>query len=113
MSVDSDDVIDVAPELESIDTDRIERFIARAELRLSESFYGDLYDEAVTYMTAHLLTVSQRGSSGGAVQSEKVGDLSRTYATADYDGDSLSSTAYGQEVIRIRSGLLVTPIIDT
>jgi len=49
---------------------------------------------------AHLLALSEgSASSGGAIVSEREGDLSRTYATIKGGDTLLGSTSYGQQYI--------------
>lgn len=49
---------------------------------------------------AHLLALSEGGaSSGGAIVSEREGDLSRTYAAIKGGDTLLGSTSYGQQYI--------------
>lgn len=110
MSTTFDNVVDIAPELSSADEDRVARFIAMAERWLSEDFYGDLYDDAVAYLTAHLLTLSGRTGVSGSVTSSKVGDLSRTYGAA-VDSTDLDATTYGQTLKMLRAKIPVTPMI--
>ena len=54
---------------------------------------------AVAYLAAHLVTMAQRGGSGGAVVSEGEGGLSRSYTSAD--PSLLATTGYGQEYLRL------------
>lgn len=82
------------PEFENETTQRISFFIAMAENRTNPDFFKTKYDDAVTLLTCHLLTLANRGGIGGSVTSEKVGDLSRGYSAPQ--GTSLGSTSYGQ-----------------
>ena len=51
---------------------------------------------------AHLLALSEGGSvGGGAIVSEREGDLSRTYATIKGGDTVLGSTSYGQQYIEL------------
>lgn len=51
---------------------------------------------------AHLLALSEGGSvGGGAIVSEREGDLSRTYATIKGCDTLLGSTSYGQQYIEL------------
>ena len=49
---------------------------------------------------AHLLALSE-GGAGGAIVSEREGDLSRTYATIKGCDTLLGSTSYGQQYIEL------------
>lgn len=112
ITITSSDVTNVAPEFASESSERVGIFIEYARLFVSESKYGDRAKFAIILYTAHLLTLSNREGSGGAITAEKVGDLQRSYSTTpkaeDYD---LSQTSYGGMVLQLRKTLLVTPFM--
>ncbi|MBI4449044.1 DUF4054 domain-containing protein [Candidatus Woesearchaeota archaeon] len=120
MSVSPADVKDVAPELASQPDARIVKFIAWAKLSVNEDIFDYKYDLAVTYLVAHMMSVSPT-TSGGAQQSqivtsEKVGDLSRSYQeseSSDTSPSSLSRTRYGTEFLRLRSECTISPVVVT
>lgn len=78
---------------------------------ISESKFGDLYSQALVYLTAHRMAyqnlIAEGGSSSGAViagniVSEKEGDLQRSYGSAGSGAsgsgsgaDAYDKTAYG------------------
>lgn len=73
---------------------------------------------ASALLTAHLLTRSGQSTGGapasGPVTSSSVGALSRSYgqvSTKNQDDALLLTTAYGQEYLRLRRELPVTPIV--
>lgn len=85
------------PEFEPCPTSRIQMFIDQAERRINRSAFCEYADDAVCYLAAHLLAMADRSGIGGAVSSEKVGDLSRSYSSKETGGQpSLQSTSYGQ-----------------
>lgn len=96
-------------EFSSDSDDTVNEYIAQAQARLSESAFGDLYDTAVKYMTAHLLSSDKTGAHGpaGPVTSESAGSVSRSYATSQgVSGQSgLNNTVYGRRVVEIRNSL--------
>ena len=105
------DVRIIAPEFAGKTDEEIQFFIDIAVLSCDEIIWGDFYNPGVCYLTAHLLTRSANGgSAAGPVQSEKVGDLSRTYAVSS-GGNALGSTAYGAEYLRLRSTLALSPVV--
>lgn len=104
-------VTDVAPELSTQSPERIELFIEYARLFLCEDKFGEKAKFAVILLTAHLLTLANRGGQGGAVSSESVGDLSRSFATGDMSDGEYGQTSYGQMFLRLRKSLVTTPII--
>lgn len=71
-----------------------------AELLIKESVFGDMTRYARMLYIAHLLKLSLLQGSGG-VTAEKVGDLSRSYASPA-DGAVLSMTSYGVELKKIQ-----------
>jgi hypothetical protein len=83
--------------------------LAEAE---TSTAYGTHRPTAVALLTLHWLALQERGKGGSAGQltSESEGDLSRTYAApvagSSSDG-SLSSTSWGQELLRLRRGCIL------
>lgn len=108
MAITSDTVILVAPEFSSQDTDRIDFFITQASQYINRRVWGDKADYAHALYTAHLMTVSARSGSTG-VTAERVGELSRNYATPT--DNALGSTSYGSLFISLRKTLLISPIV--
>lgn len=102
MTVDSTLLV-IAPEMADIDSAQRTAMADLAALSVGAVF-GNQQELATAYLTAHMLTVSQRAGNGGAVKSLKEGDLNITYGDNAAGGDSLGSTSYGQEFIRIRKG---------
>lgn len=113
MSITAAQVKVFATEFEDEDDSRINTFISYAENYINSSVFGTKADFARLLYTAHLLTISARGSSGasGPLTSEKVGDLQRSYASPGSVTDSLESTSYGLEFLRLRKTLLISPIV--
>jgi hypothetical protein len=88
----------IFPEFANEPNSRLNFFINAAVTRLNPDAFCDKYDQAVCFLSAHLLTLSNRAGQGGSVTSEKVGDLARSYSAPKgaSDGSSYSSTSYGQ-----------------
>jgi hypothetical protein len=89
----------------------IECFLEQAALRLCASAFGQLFEQAVIYLAAHMLLFSPPGGSGmvdggGAVTSKKTGDEAISFgaaAAASATTDlSLQKSQYGLEFIAIR-----------
>jgi len=111
MAITSTDVINVAPELSSVATSRIDDFIAFAKPYINFPLWDDKADFAHSLFTAHLLTLSNNtGSATTNVKSEKVGDLSRSFEGPKSD-ELLSSTSYGSMFLSLRRSLLISPIV--
>lgn len=109
MAISADTVIKVAPELSSEETSRINYFITEAGRYINSVTWGAKADFAHALYTAHLMTISGLSGSAG-VTSERVGDLSRSYAVNASD-DSLASTSYGKQFMSLRKSLVITPIV--
>ncbi len=92
---------------------RLSLFIAQAQRRVSESVFGDYYDDAVSYLTAHLLSREAQANGGkGFVSSESVGDLSRSYTqTGGILASGYSSTTYGQEYLKLVRLVQPSPMV--
>ena len=99
MSVVAADVKKVASEFETVDNERVEEFIAQAERRTNRGEWGEKADDAVILLTAHLLKMDKQQGAGaaGPVQSEKVGDVSRSFfLTRASSGSLMLSTSWGR-----------------
>lgn len=100
----------VAPEFKSVkDTDPA--FIVFLELAghyVAESAWGDSTNHAKALLIAHYMKFGQLGGRG-AVSSEKVGDLARSYASM---GDTeLHQTQYGTQYYSLRKTIYLGPIV--
>lgn len=86
------------------DDDALQRSIDRAYKGVGDA-WGALADDGALYLAAHLRTIAKRGANGaaGPIQAKKVGDVSVTYAVPVLGerADSLASTAYGMEFLRM------------
>lgn len=108
----------VAPQY--VGDSRATTFLSLAGNRISAEFFGERYDEAVAWLTAHMLTMADReaaeraaggaGASSGAIQSKSAGDLSIGFGGAmgsvgrmNPEDAALTSTSYGLEYLRIRN----------
>lgn len=100
----------IAPEFSSETDDRINVFIEIADRSIAENIWSDHADYGRGYLAAHLMTISSRGGLAGPVKSEKVGDLSQSFAVSDA-ATSLDSSSYGKEYLRLRSEIAKTPVV--
>lgn len=93
-------------EFSSVADGTVERYIAEAEREISRSAFGERADDAVLYLSAHLLAVAKGGSSAPstAVTQVTVGPLTKQYAQPGFSNnpDALASTSYGRRYIEIR-----------
>lgn len=99
---------------------RVQLFLDQASRRISTTSFGTLYDDAQSYLAAHLIAVSARASgmtlsgASGPVTSETVGPLSKSYASnygATTGADNYDATPYGQEYQRLLSLCFLTPLL--
>ncbi len=95
---------------------RVATFVELAEERLSPGAWGAVYDTAVAYLAAHLLTRAKAtaaasaavAESPGTVTARAAGDVSESYGTgaatvgSDADAD-LRTTRYGLAFLSLRS----------
>jgi hypothetical protein len=113
-AVTATDVTNVATELASETSTRIDLFIEISREYLCEDKWGTKAKTAIILYTAHLITLANRGATGavGAVTSEKVGELSRNFGSAvGGQTDELAQTPYGMMLMQLRRGILFTPIV--
>ncbi len=120
MSVTPASFKELFPEFVSQSDARVTLFLDQASRRISASAFGTLYDDAQSYLAAHLIAVSARASgmtlsgASGPVTSETVGPLSRSYASnygATTGSDAYNATPYGQEFQRLLSLCFLTPVL--
>lgn len=88
-------LLDIAPEMAAVDEPKRLRLIEYAALKTNFGS-GKVKELAVAYLAAHNYTMSNRGGSGGAVTSEKEGDLARSYGLTSQNND-YNATSYGME----------------
>jgi hypothetical protein len=96
----------------------IEAIIAEAALEISETVWGRFYQKGLIFLTAHFLyclpgSAPGGGGATGSISSQSVGDVSVSFATAapiSLPMQSLSSSSYGQEFLRLRRLLQGGPV---
>jgi len=101
-------------EFDCEESSRIQVFLDDALLYCDATKFGTRADQAQYYLAAHLMKLSDLAASGasGPLVSEKVGEVSKSYAQASSESDAqLGMTAYGSEYLRIRRTILVTPFV--
>lgn len=106
-----DILLDIAPEYAIEDSSKLGRFIGYAAEDVNREFFGTRADRATAYLAAHMLARSAASSSAaGAVTSEKVGDVSVSYAVNSAAGAAdLATTSYGSEFVRLRKACYKGP----
>ena len=110
----------VASEFNDMDDEKVNSMVELQGVRVSPKAFGDKYDLAVAYLTAHAFKLDEMlkgggASSGGlvsgAVTSEKEGSISVGYASPTLsrynDGSLYAKTAYGLLFLELRSQCIV------
>lgn len=119
MAIVASDIREHFPEFSGLSDTVIVRWLAQANRRVNATQWGEKADDAVLWLTAHLLAVTGSlacgGSPGsGAVSSHKVGDLAVTYKVPDRMSQTfLASTAYGQYYLTLKTGVWPTRVLGT
>lgn len=94
-------VSDIAPELATVPVAQQTIILADAYSVLNVGVCGDRLDTMATYLAAHQATLNKRRGLSGAVAAQSVGQVSRSYVTAQNAYLDLSSTSYGQTLERL------------
>jgi len=85
---------------------RLDNLIEVAAEQLSATVYGDRYELAVALLVLHWEAMRNRGGVGGAVLSERQGQVARQYSGGSGSFGSLKNdleaTAWGQELASLR-----------
>lgn len=76
-------------------------FVEMADSCVDRGFFGDMYWQAVAYLTCHRMELAARGGdASGAVTSRREGDISVGYAAPGGDSEYLL-TSYGRMYLEI------------
>ena len=110
----------VASEFNDVDDEKVNSMIELQGVRISQKAFGDKYDLAVAYLTAHAFKLDEMLKGGGAssgrltsgtVVSEKEGSISVGYTPPTLsrynDGSLYSKTAYGLLFLELRSQCII------
>ncbi len=105
-------ILAIAAELSSVSDGTFDLVLADVALQITEAVFGARQEVAQRYLAAHRLTVINGTEKGGAVVSERTGDVATSYAAPG--SDDYNETAYGREFARICKGcvagfMVVTP----
>ena len=110
----------IASEFNDVDDEKVNSMIELQGVRVSQKAFGDKYDLAIAYLTAHAFkldemlkggSASSGGLVSGAITSEKEGSISVGYAPPTLsrynDGSLYSKTAYGLLFLELRSQCII------
>ena len=79
-------------------------YLDNAKLSVCSTMFGNKYDLALSYLTAHLMKITDE--NGREVVSMKVGDLSKTFNNSSYMSGAYETTSYGKQFLAIRKSLV-------
>lgn len=108
------------PEFCSVDDNTVELWLNEANDYLDANAWGDCFDRACLYYTAHELSIAMErknnaqagGAGGGIVQSASAGGLNVTYAVPNFatqgsiDEVAYARTPYGTKYLQLRDSCL-------
>lgn len=96
--------------------ERVERAIVRASNQIDNEL--DLAPELISYLAAHLLSITTTGLAGGAgtgaIGSVSVsGEYTVSYSGQSFagSGSALDATPYGKEFQRLLSSISISPVV--
>lgn len=111
MAVTATEIKDCFPEFAGFTDLVVDKFRLQAERRINLVQWAGKADDAILWLTAHILKLWKSVSTGataasGPVSQKKVGDLSVSYAIPATMANSwLASTTYGQYFIDLKTGI--------
>jgi len=96
----------IAPNLAAMPNASV--FIDMARTELGVSYFGDQFEIALAYLTAHKMTLltdtARSGGTAGGVSSKSEGSLSISFSSIGAgSANSLYQTHFGVEFVRIRN----------
>jgi len=105
MTVTPASIKEMFPEFSGKTDDFVTIFINSAKVLICEDMYGNRYDLALSYLTAHLMKIST--NEGFEISSTKVGDLERTYnSQRNVISTGYETTTYGKQFLLIKESII-------
>lgn len=94
----------------------VQRWLDYAERMLDSTFWGDCYDDAVTFHVLHnvqnFVLTGGAGGAAGEISSVSVGSVSVSYATSGTESASAyGSTAWGRQYLALLRAIKPTPFV--
>ena len=77
---------------------------------VNETAFGESYDSALAYFTAHELFVFKK-NKGAVIANEKVGDLSRAYNVGSDNDAYFRQSQYGMKYLTIKNSIPKSPFV--
>ena len=111
MAVTAKEIKDCFAEFAGLSDTLVDKFRLQAERRVNLTTWQDKADDAILYLSAHLLKINKdNGADGGAnsgpISKKRVGDLSVEFKVPEKVSDSwLARTSYGQTYMEIKRGI--------
>ena len=106
MSVTATTIKAMFPQFASLDDSLITIHINTAKSIICETVYGNKYDSAVSYLTAHFLTLNSSGGKGDKTK-VKTDVMEEEYKKGGSGGgEGFGATNYGQQYLAIKNSLV-------
>lgn len=105
MTKTAQEIKDMFPQFDSMTDSLINLHINSAEQIVCSAVFGNKYDIAICYLTAHYLTLINSDGKGDATK-VKVDVMEREYKKGESGGEGgFGSTNYGQQYLAIKNSL--------
>jgi len=104
------DIVMTAPELANEDASVFTYFIPLAAARTDATKFAPVYTEAVTLLTAHLMTMRRRRGDGGPVTEKHAGAMGISFGQFTRQS-ALIQTSYGIEYLQLMRSFIISPMV--
>lgn len=112
MAVTASDIKKLSSELATESNSKINIFLGMATRCVNAKVWGDKTDDGISLLTAHFIAMANKGSVGGSITKEKIGDLEVSYSNGKPESNiELSATSWGQLFLSLRRTLVITPMV--
>ena len=105
MSVTATTIKAMFTQFDSLEDSLITIYINTAKTMICESVYTNKYDSAVSFLTAHFLTLESSGGKGDKTK-VKTDVMEEEYRKGGNGGEGFGSTSYGQQYLAIKDSLI-------
>ena len=111
MAVSAGDIKKLSGEFSSLENSQINIFLGMAKRCINASVWGDKADDGIKLLTAHFVSMANRGGASGSITKEKVGDLEISYGSGGGSESDLATTSWGKLFLAMRRTLVITPMV--